>query len=285
VLTACDKLDGVADGVLNDPRQCHFDPAVLLCKGADANDCLTAKQVAALKNVYAGPRDAAGRPFFPTYMPGGEDGAGAWSTWITGPSQDRSAGFFFGYGYFSNMVYEKADWDYKTFNLVEAARLADTKTAAALNSTDPNLKAFMARGGKLIMFHGWNDSGIPPENTIDYYQSVVTKLGARNAEAFVRLFMVPGMQHCSGGPGANAFGNGATVPADPEHNINLALERWVEKGVAPTEIIATKFVNDRNLAQGIKLTRPLCTYPKVAKYKGTGDPNDAANFVCVAGMK
>jgi feruloyl esterase len=286
VLAACDKLDGVADGILNDPRQCHFDPAALVCKGADANDCLTAKQVIALKNAYAGPRDAAGRQFFPAYMPGGEYGAGAWSTWITGTAPGRSAGFFFGNGFFANMVYEKADWDFKTFNLEEATKLADAKTAVALNSIDPNLKSFMARGGKLIMFHGWNDPGIPPENTINYYQSVVTKMGQRNAESFMKLFMVPGMQHCGGGPGPNAFGNtGAAIPADPEHNIFMALERWVEKGVAPAQIIGTKFVSDNNPTQGIKLTRPLCAYPKVAQYKGSGDPNDAANFVCAPGMK
>ena len=285
VMAACDKQDGVADGILNDPRQCHFDPAVLLCKGADANDCLTEKQVTTLKRIYAGAQDAAGRQFFPGFTPGSEDGSGGWSTWITGTAPGRSAGFFFSFGYFSNFVYEKADWDFKTFNLDLGVKLADMKTALALNSTDPNLKAFRARGGKLIMYHGWNDPGIPPQNTIDYYQSVVTKMGQRNSDSFLRLFMVPGMQHCAGGPGPSAFGNGgAAVPADPQHNIFLALEQWVEKGAAPAEIIATKFASDNNAAV-IKMTRPLCTYPKVAKYKGAGDTNDAANFVCAMGMK
>jgi feruloyl esterase len=286
VLAACDAQDGVVDGILGDPRQCHFDPATLVCKGADANDCLTEKQGTALKTIYAGPKDAAGHQFFPGYMPGGEEGSGGWSTWITGSDPGKSAGFFCGYGYFSNMVYEKPDWDYKTFNLDQATKLADAKTTAALNSTDPNLKAFMARGGKLILYHGWSDSGIPPLNTIDYYKSVVNRMGQRNANLFLQLYMVPGMQHCAGGPGPNAFGNsGAVVPANPEHNIFLALERWVEQGVAPAEIIATKYLSDSNPAQGVKMTRPLCAYPKVSQYKGTGDTNDAANFVCGRGIK
>jgi single stranded DNA-binding protein len=196
---------------------------VLLCKGTDANDCLTEKQVAALKQLYAGAQDVAGHQFFPAFMRGGEDGAGAWSTWITGTAPGRSAGFFFGNGYFSNFVYEKADWDYKTFNLDQGLKLAETKTSAALDSVDPNLKAFMARGGKLIMYHGWNDPGIPPENTINYYQSVVTKLGVRNAESFMKLFMVPGMRETIRVDGT------AYLTRDPEI-------RYTPKGTAVCEI-------------------------------------------------
>jgi feruloyl esterase len=144
----------------------------------------------------------------------------------------------------------------------------------------------MARGGKLIMYHGWGDAAIPAPNTIDYYNSVVAALGQRATDRFLRLFMAPGMQHCGGGPGPNSFGQGANSPPyDPEHNIYTALEQWVEKGVAPSKIIATKYVDDTNQAQGVKMTRPLCTYPQVAKYKGAGDTNDAANFVCAPGNK
>jgi feruloyl esterase len=144
----------------------------------------------------------------------------------------------------------------------------------------------MARGGKLILYHGWGDAAIPAPNTIDYYNSVVGKMGRHDTDSFVRLFMVPGMQHCGGGPGANSFGQGADyAPFDPEHNIYTALEQWVEKGEAPPKIIATKYVNDTDPSKGVKMTRPLCSYPQVPKYKGSGDTNDAANFVCVEGNR
>jgi feruloyl esterase len=286
VLAACDAQDGVADGTLNDPRQCHFDPATLLCKGADSNSCLTAPQVAALKKIYAGPHDSAGHHLFPGYVPGAEEGPGGWAAWITGPGPGHSLLFSFGIQFFSDMVYEQADWDYRTFNVDQATKLADAKTGRALDATDPNLKPFRARGGRLILYHGWGDAAIPAPNTIDYYNSVVATMGRRNTDSFLRLFMVPGMQHCGGGPGPNSFGQGANSPPyDPEHNIYTALEHWVEKGVAPSKITATKYVNDSNPAQGVKMTRPLCPYPQVAKYKGAGDTNDAANFVCAPGNK
>ena len=286
VLAACDAQDGVADGILNDPSQCHFDPATLLCQGADSDSCLTAAQVTALEKIYAGPHDSVGNQLFPGYLPGAEEGPGGWTPWITGMGPGQSLLFFFGTQYFTNMVYEQAGWDYKTFNVDQAAKLADSKTARALNATDPNLEPFRARGGKLILYHGWGDAGIPALNSIDYYNSVAAAMGQRDTDSFMRLFMAPGMQHCGGGPGPNSFGQGANFPPfDPEHNIYTALEQWVEKGVAPSKIIATKYVNDSSPAQGVKMTRPLCPYPQVAKYKGAGDTNEAANFVCAPGNK
>jgi feruloyl esterase len=286
VLAACDAQDGVVDGILNDPRQCHFDPATLLCKEADSNSCLTAPQVAALKRIYSGPIDSAGHRIFPGYMPGGEEGGGGWTPWITGQARGRNLMFFFGTQFFSNMVYEQAAWDIKTFNIDQATQLADAKTARALNATDPNLRPFSSRGGKLIMYHGWSDAAIPAPNSIDYYNSVAAALGQPDTDTFLRLFMVPGMQHCGGGPGPNAFGQDAnSPPSDPEHNIYSALEQWVEKGVAPSQIVATKYVDESNPAKGVRMTRPLCAYPQVAKYKGTGDTNDAANFVCAPGIR
>jgi len=285
VLKACDAEDGLKDGLVNDPRQCHFDPATLLCQGADSPACLTTPQIAALKKIYAGPHDAAGRPIFPGYPPGGEEGPGGWGLWITGPAPNKSLIAFFGIGYFSNMVYGKADWDPKTFQLDAALKLAESKTAQALNATNPDLKPFMARGGKLILYHGWSDAAIPAPNSIDYYDSVVKALGQRNTSSFLRLYMVPGMQHCGGGPGASSFGeDDGPVPDDPEHNIYTALEHWVEKGAAPSRIVATKFVDGANPAK-VQMTRPLCPYPQVAKYKGTGDPDQADNFVCATETK
>jgi Tannase and feruloyl esterase len=279
VMAACDAKDGVTDGLLTDPRQCRFDPAVLICKGAESDSCLTDGQARALRAIYAGAGDAGGRLYFPGFSMGSEDAG--WISWITGPMPRRSTGYFFGSQFFTNMVYEKADWDFRTFNFEEGSKLAETKTAAALNSVDPNLKPFKARGGKLIMYHGWNDPAIPPVNTINYFASVLAQMGGRDTESFVRLFMAPGMAHCGGGPGPNVFGQGGSgIADDPDHNIYRALEQWVEHGNAPARIIAAKYNNDRNPALGVKMTRPLCAYPNVAKYKGSGDTNDAANFVC-----
>ncbi len=151
--------------------------------------------------------------------------------------------------------------------------------APIMNSTDPNLKAFKDHGGKLILFHGWSDAAISPVNSIDYYKSVVAKMGQHDADSFVELFMVPGMQHCGGGPGPNVFIQ-PPPQHDPERDIETALERWVENGVAPKKLIATKFKDDAHPASGAVRTRPLCPYPQIAKYKGTGSTDDAANFVC-----
>src|SRR5213082_2661399 len=280
----CDAQDGVTDGVLNDPRQCKFDPAVLLCKAEDSTECLTASQVTALKKLYEGPRDAKGALIFPGYLPGAEEGEGGWGLWITGPAPGRSLMFAFGTGYFSNMVYEKANWDYKNTRVNDGLKAAERKTAKILNATNPNLAAFKARGSKLILYHGWNDAAISALNTINYYNDVVRKMGARKSEAFARLYMVPGMQHCSGGPGTDSFGQGVADARDAQHNVETALEQWVEKGTAPNVIVATKY-QGRGASTGVKMTRPLCPYPQIAKYKGTGDTNDAANFVCTAESK
>jgi hypothetical protein len=152
VLAACDQIDGVHDGILNDPRQCHFDPATMQCKaGEDTDKCLTAPQGAALKKIYAGPHDSHGREVFPGFLPGAEDGPGGWGLWITGPAPAKSLMAFFGIGYFSDMVYEDPGWDYKTFRLEAGMKAAGEKTANALNATDADLTAFKARGGTLIL--------------------------------------------------------------------------------------------------------------------------------------
>jgi feruloyl esterase len=285
VLAACDALDGVRDGILNDPRQCHFDPATIECKaGEDTDKCLTAPQAAALKKIYAGPHDPQGHEVFPGYLPGAEDGQGGWGLWITGPAPIKSLMAFFGIGYFSNMVYEKSDWDYKTFTLEAGMKSAEEKTASALNAIDADLKPFKARGGKLILYHGWEDPAIPAINTVNYYQSVLAKMGQRDADSFVRLYMVPGMQHCDNGPGPDSFGQvGKLTFDDPQHSVDAALEQWVEKGAAPSTIITSKYSAEDK--QHATMTRPLCAYPQGAKFKGSGDTKDASNFVCEAGKK
>ena len=281
VNAACDSKDGVTDGILNDPRQCHFDPATLLCKTADSNACLTQPQVTTLKKLYQGAHDSKGQQIFPGFVPGGEEGGGGWGLWITGAAPGKALLFAFEGGFFSDMVYDKADWDYKKANLDEAVAAADAKYANVLNATETNMKPFASRGGKLIIYHGWNDSGISPLNTVNYYESVQNKMGKQEADSFLRLYMVPGMQHCGGGPGPDVFGQmGFSSSNDSQHNMYMALEQWVEKSAAPTTVIATKQAGGD--ASAVKMTRPLCAYPQVAKYKGSGDTNDAANFVCAA---
>ena len=281
-LAACDARDGVTDGVIDVPAKCGFDPSTLRCAGPESDSCLTEPQVAALKKIYAGPRNSPGEQVFPGYPPGSETGPGGWGLWITGAKPGGSLLTFFSTQYFRNIVFENASWDSKTFNLDTDAKLADEKTARILNATDPNLTAFQRRGGKLILYHGWNDAAIPAQNTINYYQSVVARMGQRDADRFVRLYLVPGMQHCGDGPGPNTFGQfGLSIQADAEHDISLALERWVEKGIAPDTIIAAKRTADPDPTKGVLRTRPLCAYPQVARWKGTGNTDDAANFVCV----
>jgi feruloyl esterase len=283
VLATCDAKDGVKDGILNDPRQCHFDPAAMLCKQGNSDSCLTKPQATALKKLYEGARDSNGKQIFPGFVPGAEEGQGGWGTWITGNEPGKALLFLFGSGFFGNMVYGQADWDYKKAKLDDAVAAADQKFAAVLNSTEPNMKAFQAHGGKLILYHGWNDAAISPLNAINYYESVLTAMGKQQADSFVRLYMVPGMQHCAGGPGPDEFGEFGISPVnDPQHNIYLALEEWAEKGTVPSTLIASKVDGAIPAGPGakVKMTRPLCAYPQKAKYKGAGDPNEAASFAC-----
>jgi hypothetical protein len=279
-LAACDALDGVKDGVIEEPARCHYDPAVLLCAGPESDSCLTAPQVAALKILYAPSRSTNGRQILPGYSPGGETEPGGWGPWIVGPAPEQSLMFAFGTQFYKNMVFDNAAWDYHSFNVDRDTKAADDKMARILNATDPELRRFKERGGRLILYHGWSDAAIPALNTIDYYRSVVAKMGANEAGSFVRLFMVPGMQHCGGGSGPNNFGQFGVSHVDPQHDVDAALERWVEQGTAPEQIIATKYMNDSDPKSELVRTRPLCAYPLVARYKGSGNTNEAANFVC-----
>lgn len=286
VNAACDARDGVADGILNDPRQCRFAPATLLCKARGSDKCLTTAQANTLKKLYAGVHDSRGRAVYPGLLPGAELGDGGWKTWITGDGPGKSLMFEFGNGFFSNMVYDQARWNYKTANLDEAVKAADSKTARILNATDPDLKGFQARGGKLILYHGWNDPAISALNSVAYYRQVLGGMGEQITDGFVRLYMVPGMQHCFQGPGTDSFGEpGTNVRKDPEHDLQVALEQWVEKNKPPDVIIATKYINVEDRTKGVKMTRPLCPYPQAAKYKGKGDTNQAGSFECAAGVK
>ena len=282
VLAACDAQDGVKDGIINDPPRCRFDPSVLLCQGVESRACLTAPQVASLKEFYAGGQDSRGNTIFPGFPPGAEEGPGGWGPWILGVGPGAAYGFGYMENYFRYMVFEDPAWNPVTADIDKAERTADEKTARFLNAADPDLRRFQARGGKLILYHGWNDPAISALNTINYYNRLLSTVGASAALNFTRLYMIPGMQHCVSGPGPNWFGQlGTTTAKGPEEGIYAALEQWVETGTAPDTIIATKYVGD-NPEKGVQMTRPLCPYPQIAKYKGSGDTNNYTSFVCAS---
>jgi feruloyl esterase len=255
VLAACDAADGVKDGLINDPTRCHFDPKTIECKGEDLPNCLKPAQVAAVQTIYAGPKAPDGKPIFPSFEPGSELGWGL----LAGKEPASVASDSFTY-----VVYKNPNWDWHTMNLTSDVAQIEKTYGSLIDATDPNMRAFFAHNGKLLMYHGWSDQAIAPGNSINYYQSVVKNLGGEaKASNDIRLFMVPAMAHCGGGEGPNTFDK------------MTAIQQWVEQGKAPEVMIAshaTKGAVDR--------TRPLCLYPKVAKYNGSGSIDDAANFTC-----
>jgi hypothetical protein len=284
VLAACHG----EDGILDNPRQCDFDPSVLLCKGAESDACLSSQQITTLRKIYSGRQDAAGKSVFPGFEPGGEANPGGWALWITGNGANPGEGSLqlaFGVGYFGNMVFARPDWDFKHIDFDTDTKLAAEKTAQALDATDINLDRFRAAGGRLIQVHGWSDAALPPAVSIMYYEAVAAKLGGiPQTQAFYRLFMAPGMQHCGGGVGPNAFGGPFGLPGpsdDAAHDVVAALAHWVEDGVAPAQIVATKYQDDEP-GKGITMQRPWCPYPAVARYSGQGSRNEAASFACAA---
>jgi feruloyl esterase len=288
-LATCDALDGVTDGVVEDPRRCNFDPASLACPaGTDGASCLTPPQVSAVQKIMAGARNPrTGEQIFPGYFTSAAGEAGAWPVWITGPAvPGASFGAFFGNAFFGRVIQEiptPGVWDFSTFNFDSDMAAADAKAESTWNSTEADLRAFrhQNRRGKIIMWHGWEDPAISARSAVSYYRQVVR--ANDDAHKFFRMFMVPGMLHCGGGPGPNSFGQGLEqarpLSNAPEHDILSALERWVEEGVAPKRIVAVKYVNNQP-AQGIARTRPLCRYPNTAVYKGTGSTDEEANFEC-----
>jgi len=264
VLGRCDARDGVADGLLDDPRRCRFRPAQLRCKDGAADTCLSAAQVTGLKKVYAGAHTASGRRLFPGQPPGGELGPGGWALWIAGATPGLAHAIQD--SFFKYMVFEDPAWDWRTFDVDRDVAVTDAKLTAVLNATDPDLGPFRGRGGKIVLYHGWSDPAISPLNSIDYYQRVVAtarRRGAGPAGDVVRLFLAPGMQHCGGGPGPDTF------------DALDALERWVEQGVAPERMVASHMTGGV-----VDRTRPLCPYPRVARWDGIGSTDDAASFFC-----
>ena len=257
-LAACDARDGAADGLIENPQACHFDPGTLLCPGAESEACLTAPQLEAARKIYGpalNPRTK--QELFPGMPPGSEQ---TWTAASGGPQPFQIPVETQKY-----LVKGDANWDWKTFDFDTDVAATDAKLAALMNATDPNLAAFKSRGGKLIMYHGWNDQLIQAGNSINYYSSVSKTMGVKETDDFLRLFMAPGMLHCAGGPGPNTFDSVG------------ALEQWVEKGTKPATLVAS-----HTTGGAVDRTRPLCPYPQVAVYKGSGSLDEAANFACVS---
>ena len=256
VLDACDARDGLKDGLLSDPTRCKFDPAVVQCKGADAPSCLTAAQVASAKMVYAPLNDPkTGQEIFPGFEPGSEL---RWTGTAGGPRPLAVADDLFKY-----VIFNDPNWDFQTLDLSKHLAMARKMDNGMLSPTSANLKPFVGRGGKLLMYHGWADQNVPPRSSTTYYDRLITTLGKTQVDESVRLYMVPGMGHCSGGEGPDVF------------DTLTPLEQWREHGVAPREIIASKITKG-----SVTRTRPLCPYPQQAQYKGTGSIDQAENFVC-----
>lgn len=282
VIAACDARDGVPDGVLASPAQCTFDPHAIVCKGADSDDCLTPPQADALAKIYSGPRARDGKPLARGFPPGAETGPGGWGLWITGPAPGKSLQATFASQFGANMVFDRADWDLQTFDFERDVKVVQAKMAGILNATDPDLARFRARGGKLILFHGSNDPALSAAATVDYLESVRARMGREATDSFVRLYLIPGLQHCYGGPGAFYCG-GLTAPlGDASHDLSAALERWVEEGVAPDAMIAVKPVGEPGSGAAASQARLLCRYPGSAVHDGRGNPDDPSSYRCAA---
>jgi hypothetical protein len=288
VNTQCDVLDGVKDQIVGAPQSCKFQPEKLRCTDKPSKWCLTDPQIGALQSIYQGPRTSSGTQLFPGFTPGAEAATAAglnWAGWIFGPAPAGGTQGRFATNFMRSVVTGDDNWQPGRFDFDRDAQPMIERFGPILNATDPDLSRFASRGGKLILFHGWADAAVPPLNTINYFNSVGTKMGPQR-DQFARLFMVPGMQHCLAGPGPSVFGGitAAVQPANPSGDLSAALEQWVEKGVAPETIRA---VRPKNLLLalydptqgGVDRSALLCAYPKQAKLKG-GDQNDAASYTC-----
>jgi feruloyl esterase len=258
VVVACDARDGVKDGLLEDPRLCNFDPKTLQCQGDDGPDCLTAAQVAVVRAFYSptvNPRTK--EQIYPGLAQGSELG---WSSDVGRMHADITKTL--ASEYLRYAVFQDANWDFTTFDFDSAMTTADRIDDGATKATDPNLRDFFQRGGKLLQYHGWSDPSISPLNSINYYNSVLDFVGGAVRTSY-RLFMVPGMDHCGGGDGPNTFDS------------IRAIEEWVEAGKAPERMVASQLKDGKTTR-----TRPLCPFPQVAVYNGTGSADDAVNFSC-----
>jgi feruloyl esterase len=256
VVAACDEKDGVKDSIVSEPRMCKFDPMVLLCKDGEGADCLSRAQAENARSAYLPVTNGKGELIYPARSPGFETG---WR--IPTPGQPLNPLF----GDMPRYVgRQDSNWDVMSFDLETDLALA-LKNGGFIESRDPDLSKFKARGGKLLLYHGWADPGPAPENTINYYEAVNGKLGGSQSD-WMRLFLMPGVGHCGGGVGPD------------QADFLGTMERWRESGIAPDQITATRAGGRGGQTP---MSRPLCPYPQVARYTGSGNTDDATNFRCV----
>lgn len=266
VVAACDALDGAKDGLIEHPPACKFDFAALACPKSSDPQCLSDKQVETIRELYSSLKDAKGREIYPPPAIG---------TLL--PVSELARRGKLGADMYRYLVFSDTQWDPASFVLERDLPIARERLKSLI-ADDTNLAPFAKGGGRLILYHGWDDSGPSPFNSIAYYEDVKRTVRASRAEDFFRLFMAPGMYHCRGGPGPDSFGNAGDPPVlDPEHDVLMALERWVEHGKAPERIIASKITEGR-----VTRTRPLCPYPQRARHDGKGDIDRAESFSCVS---
>jgi hypothetical protein len=268
VYKACDEKDGLKDGMIRDPRRVQFDPESLLCSDGKTSDCLTQEQVAALKKLYSGPKNSQGKQLYPGGLPLGSEPF--WPLWVTGSPKGPGLIGMLNVNYLKYMAFDTdPDGTYNPYKFDFDNDPPKLECMAAIyNATDPDLSKFQQKGGKMIMYHGWADSIVTPLFTIEYYDSVVQKMGGlEKTQEFFRLFMIPGMDHCSILPGKGP----------DQIDVLTALENWVEKGVAPNEMIASQYEKGGKVVR----TRPVYPYPQEAKYKDAGDVNQASSFKSV----
>jgi len=258
VVDACDALDGLKDGLIENPRRCTFDPAVLECKGSEGTSCLTTAQVQTARLIYSAVVNPRSKRAITGLEPGSELG---WTD-LGWTASARATGL----DQFRFLVFKNPAWDVQRFDVEADIVRAEDADGDTINALDPDLKPFLSRGGKLIQYHGWSDPQISPGNSTQYYERVQERLGgAYDVRSSYRLFMAPGMGHCGGGEGPNTLDMVGT------------LEQWVEQGRAPDRVVASHSSNG-----AVDRTRPLCPYPQVAVYTGTGSSDQAANFICKA---
>lgn len=269
IYQVCDAADGLTDGLIDDPRRCDFQPVRDLPRcagGADDAGCFTPGQIATLERIY-GDLYSQGRRIFPGWPVGAEiagpDGASGWSNWIVQRGGGKPIWAVFGETFFQYMAFSRPDPNYtlSKFDLDKDPARLDW-IHSVLDATDTDLSRFRDRGGKLIMYFGWADPALNPRMGVEYYESVLEHMGG-STPAFFRLFMVPGMFHCGGGVGTSSF------------DMLGPLVDWVEKGAAPERIAASRVVQGKTVR-----TRPLCPYPQVARYSGSGSIDEAASFTC-----
>jgi feruloyl esterase len=277
-LAACDAKDGLVDGLISDPRTCDFDPASLQCSGPDSPGCLTTGQVGIVRAIYTGVKDPAGKEFAPPFPKGHEGGSSGWRGWITGnepPLPQTDGTLAFGANAPSGFTLMAANFrflaldddapgfSWRTFRFPADLPRLQTMTQI-LSPLDPDLRPYAKAGGRLIVYHGWADPGISALGTLHYVEAATTLAGGQAAaDAFLRTYFVPGMHHCTGGPGVDQF------------DMLTQLEQWAEHGVAPTRVVASRVVDG-----AVVRSRPLCPHPQVAAYTGSGSIDDAASFVC-----